>query len=292
MAAIEENRMNLVWSCTPGSLVHGSFGGYCDRLKGIVTAYYLAKKCGRSFGIEWRGLSRLGAYYSSPYYLPLGWTKLEKDQIFINKIDRLESEDDLNQLMNDIGHISKDIQILISCNQYTGMHWKTLFGQGSMESAFGMALKDILHPYGALFQHQVYQELAAQMRGKEVVGLQIRMGDQDWDRNGAFKVPDLKSICAALSNIKADAVFLVSDSPQWKKFFSEIPDYYNSKKIVMYDYETANIDRSESDKAEKAFPIFLIEHYLLSKCKAIITGDGGGGRTAAWWGGKPLIELC
>ena len=274
--------MNLIWSCIPSPIVHGSFGGYSDRLKGIVTAYLLAKKCGREFGICWQGLTNIRDYFDSPYFADLP----EIASVF-GWVDHLESDAQLLELIRVIQRDRNNSDIL-TCNQYDRSHWRLLHGEGTMESTFAGVLNEVLQPNDGIFSHPAYRQLSEQMNGQRVLGLAIRRGDQDWDRPGAFRVPTDSQIIEAMRRFSVDAVLLVSDSPGWKRKFAASINGY----VIMLDYETANPDRSAPDRARKAFPLFLIEHFLLSRCSAIITGDGGGGRTAAWWGGRPLVELC
>ncbi len=275
--------MNLIWSCTPGPLVHGAFGGYSDRLKGIVTGYLLAKRLHRQFWIEWQGLTCLGDFFN----ISCDAQFEQKGAGAINTVDKLSDRDQVEFLLQYLQSMNAD-NIWLTANQYMQAHWNVLCGQGTMESTFADVLEELLQPKPGLLEHPSYQYLASRMQNRIVVGLQIRMGDQAWDRPNTFKVPSEEVILRAVRSQRAEAVLVVSDSPEWKRNISSL---ITDREVIMLDYATANPDRSPAEQSQKAFPLFLIEHFLLSQCCAVITGDGGGGRTAAWWGRKPLIEL-
>lgn len=279
--------MRLIWSCTPGMFIHGSFGGYSDRLKGIVTAYLLAKRLGRDFAIEWIGATNISEFFNSKYFAESAF--IHGSHSSFSTVDRLESARDISLMILDAERMGNVENVWMTANQYSREHWRLLSGQGTMESTFADVLDEIFQPAAGLFNHPAYVDLNDRMKGKRVLGLAIRQGDQKWDRPGCFRVPSDEEILNQLSE-SYHSIFIVSDSPTWKK---AIRDKIEAKgfKTMMLDYQTANPDRSPVAETREAFPLYLIEHRLLGECEVIVTGDGGGGRTAAWWGRKPLVEL-
>src|SRR5512137_2104130 len=115
--------MNLIWSCTPGPLVRGSFGGYSDRLKGIVTASLLARHLGRKLLIEWNGVTRLADYFGSSNYL--GSESPPGDSVFFGLVDKLDTDGEIARAASDLGSVGAE-NIYLTANQYGDLHRKLL----------------------------------------------------------------------------------------------------------------------------------------------------------------------
>jgi hypothetical protein len=275
--------VQLIWSCTPGPLIRGGFGGYADRLKGIVTGALLASKLGRDFAIEWDGLTRIQDYFDCDCCV--SDTDSSSSTQVLAAIDRLVSEQDVARLLEEAS-ASKADRLYLTANQFAAEHCRVLGGEATPEATFASVISSLLKPNEALLSDDDCHEYAALVRSLPAVGLQIRTNDRGWDGRVVWKVPSIEDALLAVE--PAGAVFVSSDSSAWKYRFRGA---CKSKRVLSTDFVPAHLDRSPGDEVRNGFRAIVVEHYVLSQCARVFIGQGGFGLTAAWWGRKPCVEL-
>lgn len=270
----------LIWTCSQG----GHYGGYADRLKGIVTAYLLAKQCDREFFIEWDGLTNLQECFE----VPCVWDgPRQSSWMHFRTIDNLVTEEHVRALVSVLSDIKTEA-VYISMNQYDQPHWKLLTvcdTHHSMAATFSAVLNLLLTPKPAITDHPAYLAAAEFLETQKPVGVQVRTGEYPYE--DGVECADTRDVLKRVMQDRAPGVFIASDSPFWKDHLSliaEIPSY-------QIPFTPAHIERSAPDYIRDTFLLTVIEHQILSKCSKVYTGWGGFGRTAAWWGGKPCINL-
>jgi len=262
----------LIWTCNGGSC-----GGYADRLKGIVTAYLLAQHVGREFFIEWNGLTNIEDCFDVP--CAFNHSRLE-DSRRLRLIDKLETEQQVVAGLDVLSRIKAETAYL-QVNQYDQPHCNVLGHYGeSMEGAFSHVLNRLITPKPEIRYSPAYHTS---------VGVQVRTGEQNYPHEHGLKRIDPSEVWdCILQDGRPPSVFVASDSPAWKNDFAAV---HPEIQVAQMFFTPAHIERSEPEEIRRTFVMTVIEHQVLSKCLKVYTGWGGFGRTAAWWGQKPCIDL-
>ena len=266
----------LIWTCRGGGC-----GGYADRLKGIVTAYLLAKAVGREFFIEWDGITNLQECFDVPCAF---------DGARVQGAENLRLVDCLEHNINPaIGMLfdMKQETVYISANQYDELHCRALGNGQSMPETFARVLNRLMTPTAAITIHPEYLK-AAKFLTSHTAGVQVRTGEQNYPHEHDLKRIDTRKVWGRVLLDDLTKVFIASDSPRWKDDFAAVHPEIPSHQIR---FVPAHIERSVPEDIRRTFLLTVIEHQILSKCSRIYTGWGGFGRTAAWWGQKPYIDL-
>lgn len=267
----------LIWTCNEGHC-----GGYADRLKGIVTAYLMAKHLGREFCIEWNGITNL----QDAFYVPCGfYTKQAQGVQRLRLIDVLETGKQVSTAIEGLSEIKAET-VYLSVNQYDQAHWLFLGGPGkSMPSNFARVLNRLMTPNAAVTTHPEYLKACEFLESQRTVGVQVRTGAYH-DEPGVNQINPREVWERVVVQDNARAVFIASDSPPWKTGFAAL-----HTPVYQIPFDPAHIERSDPDAIRRTFLLTVIEHQILSKCSKVYTGWGGFGRTAAWWGRKPCVDL-
>ena len=267
----------LIWACNQGSA-----GGYADRLKGIVTAYLLAKAVGREFFIEWRGVTSLTDAFDVPCAFD---GKVPRNRQRYLWVDQMETR---AQIIDRLGILceSQVDALYISCNQFDEPHAElATTHERSMSQTFARVLNSLLTPRPAITEHPAYLAAAEFVASHKAIGVQVRTGE--YHNEDGVECADTREALKRVLQDQAPGMFIASDSQFWKAHLAgiaEIPTY-------QIHFDPAHIERSEPDDIRRTFLLTVIEHQILSKCSKVYTGWGGFGRTAAWWGGVPVVDL-
>ena len=154
-----------------------------------------------------------------------------------------------------------------------------------MPKTFAHVLDTLLAPRRQINCHPEYLAALQFLKTYKPVGVQVRTGE--YHNEDGVTCADTRDVLARVLRDRAPAMFIASDSPFWKDHLagiSEIPSY-------RIRFAPAHIERSEPEDIRRTFLLTVIEHQILSKCSKVYTGWGGFGRTAAWWGRKPCVDL-
>jgi hypothetical protein len=267
----------LIWTCNAGSC-----GGYADRLKGIVTAYLMAQAVGREFFIEWGGVTKLSDAFAVPC-APAPESLCYPNAPVIRLIDNLTTEDQLIAAISTLADIKAAV-VRIAVNQYEPI-WTALETDAG---TFARVLNLLMTPRDTITGHPAYLAAAEFVNSHNTVGVQVRTGEYH-NEPGARRVEPAE-VWRRLLQDSVEGVFIASDSPKWKDDFRAAHPT-PAAPTFQFCFAPAHIERSAPDAIRNTFLLTVIEHQILSKCSAVYTGWGGFGRTAAWWGGKPCIDL-
>ena len=268
----------LIWTSSGGHC-----GGYADRLKGIVTAYLLAKQCDREFFIEWNDLTNLQDCFdvSCAFEGPR-----EQGAGTVGLIDHLETEHEI-VFQRDFLRGMAEETIYVSVNQYDEPHWRVLGDVREFVSeTFSRVLNSLLTPKPSVTSPLVG---AMSLMQHNRVGVQVRTGEQNYPHeHGLKRIEPAEVWERVLQHSRPGSVFVASDSPKWKQDFADVNPNLSTFQLC---FTPAHIERSEPEEIRRTFMMTVIEHQILSRCSKVYTGWGGFGRTAAWWGQKPCIDL-
>jgi len=265
---------SITWTCRGGEC-----GGYADRLKGIVTARLLADRLNRDFFVEWDGPARLADWFDFPVSPTVAPRHLRR-------IDYLSTRQSVDELLSELDGAAGDLAV--SINQYDEPHWDVLTDHAdTIGGTFKRVLDSVLCPRPEIKFHPQFLRVQDKMNGKAVVGVQVRTGFSSYPRDAAVTVPNMEDVLAAVERSGCPLAFIASDSPSWKRAFMDVC----STEAAFIDVAPAHTEKSTTAEIVETFPLTVIEHRLLSSCRQVITGQGGFGKTAAWWGGIQCVDL-
>jgi hypothetical protein len=302
-------------STAPDGRVHRNIvGGFADRLKGVVSAFYLAAATGRYLMIDWLDPLPLETDLS-PVPSGLDWRArfegLPLDADDVQPFHMIDTHFEPYREVIGGGDIEaiwgkwrcpvvniNQMAIDIAKNpRYAADIGSFLEAPVSERELFYQAcrLLFIYDPKSAQVR-RAYDELATRLSAKPYrLGLQFRTGgDGDWPDPRLDAVENYRLLMAAAEKKLAErgtdaAVFVTTDSARVKR---QIIDEYGARlDIVSLDVPPVHYERS-GEAAAIGASFMIAENTLLGLCDEVLCGAGGFGIVGAWRGNRPVAHYA
>lgn len=298
-------------SVSPDGLIHRNVvGGFADRLKGVVTAFYLAAATGRYLLIDWPDPRPLendlapvpGGLDWRPNFeaLPLEEADVQPFHMIDDHYEPYRatvSGGDIETLWGGwrcpVIHINRLAPEIAKNPRYAADIRSFIEAPASEQELVYQACRILFHydPQDVAVR-RAYDAAAARLKAKPYrLGLQFRTGgDGDWHDPRLDAHENHRLLMAAaekrLRSCAADvAVFLTTDSATVKR---RIIDEYGSRlDIVSLDVPPVHYERSGL-AAGLGSSFVIAENTLLGLCDEVICGAGGFGVIGAWRQNRPV----
>lgn len=303
------------FSTSPDGRIHRNIvGGFADRLKGVVSAFYLAAATGRFFLIDWPDPRPLENDLA-PAPGGLDW-RARFEELLLEEADvqpfhmiddhyepyrSIISSGEIEALWGGwrcpVIHINRIAPEIANNPRYAADIRSFLEAPASEQELVYQACRILFHhdPRDADVR-RAYDTAAARLLAKPYrLGLQFRTGG-----DGAWLDPRLDAhenhrllMDAAEERLHAHgseaAVFLTTDSASVKR---RIFDEYGSRlDIVSLDVPPVHYERSGLE-AGAGSSFVIAENTLLGLCDEVICGAGGFGVIGAWRQNRPVAHYA
>ena len=301
-----DNQKFLIYTIQRHPMYAGSklVGGLADRLKGLISTFYIAVITGRRFVVHWPNPVGLQENLLPSKY---DW-RYENARKFLTEINSLHHIDliDRSDILDETN--AHDIEselfgnariVLVNNNSYRIKALRRMMEQQySEEPSYGM-----LFSKGFRFLFQFVQKddfedsrercRAARAEADKMAGVHLRTGSgngwrdpvlDDWKNYSLVMERAFKEAKAA--GAEAPVFYFFSDSVEAREAVAETTWPH---KVIVDLEQPSHMDRSTEFDAY-SYNLTFHEFQMLSEMDMIVCGKGGFASLAALAGGKPLIR--